>query len=137
MQYADANFIHGFMTNEQRRKIEQQSPAHIIVTGNDGQNINVSVEYINHDAEITVKDYDDVRNLPPFIPELDGRMIMVRVESSGKVESLQVVTSGKYAGSREQRRGGRVLQAMGFASQRTMPPSAALSNARTFNARKK
>jgi HrpA-like RNA helicase len=137
MQYADANFIHGFMTNEQRRKIEQQSPAHIIVTGNDGRNINVSVEYINHDAEIYVIDFDDVRNLPPFIPELDGRMIMVRVESSGKVESLQVVTSGKYAGSREQRRGGRVLQAMGFASQRTMPPSAALSNARTFNARKK
>lgn len=137
IQHADSNFIHGFMTNEQRRNIEDVSPSHIVVTGNDGTNINVTVEYVNHVAEITVKDYDDVRHLPPYIPELDGRVIMVRVESTGKVESLQVVTSGKYAGSREQRRGGRILAAMGFVSQRIMPAPGANPGVRQFSTRKK
>ena len=116
MCHADANFIRGFMTNEQRRQIEESSPSQIVVQGNDGNNVNVRVEYQNHEAEIIVKDYDDVRNLPPFIPELDGRIIMVRVESTGRVESLQEMTSGKYAGSREQRRGGKVLSVLGVGS---------------------
>ena len=141
MQHADANFIRGFMTNEQRRQIEESSPSHIIVIGNDGKSINVTVEYKDHDAEIIVKDYDDVRNLPPFIPELDGRMVMVKVESSGKVESLQVVTSGKYAGSREQRRGSRVLSAMGYAPQQHMQQSTRFNgnanSTRQFNTRNK
>lgn len=138
MEHADANFIRGFMTNEHRRQIEEVSPSHIIVQGNDGKVINAAVDYQNHEAEITVKDYNDVRNLPPFIPELDGRIIMVRVESSGKVESLQVVTSGKYAGSREQRRGSRVLSVAGFAPQQYMQEFPGISNgARQFNTRKK
>lgn len=138
MQHADANFIREFMTNEQRRQIEEISPSHIIVSGNNGKVVNVAVNYQNHEAEITVKDYDDVRNLPPYIPELDGRIIMVRVESSGKVESLQVVTSGKYTGSREQRRGGRVLSAAGFMPQQYIQESPGMSSSvRQFNTRKK
>jgi hypothetical protein len=138
MKHADANFIHGFMTNEQRRQIEEISPSHIIVTGDDGKKINVAVQYKDHNAEITVKDYDDVRHLPPFIPELDGRFIMVRVESSGRIESLQAVTSGKYVGSREQRRGGRVLSAAGFAAQQQpLQPSVAAGGVRQFSARKR
>lgn len=137
MEHADANFISSFMTNEQRRQIEDISPSHIIVTGDDGKKINITVQYKDHNAEITVKDYDDVRNLPPFIPELDGRFIMVRVESSGRVESLQTVTSGKYVGSREQRRGSRVLSAAGFVSQQQLSQSSVINGARQFNTRKR
>lgn len=137
MLHADAGFISSFMTNEQRQQIEEISPSHIIVTGDDGKKINIAVQYKDHNAEITAKDYDDVRNLPPFIPELDGRFIMVRVESSGRVESLQTVTSGKYIGSREQRRGSRVLSAAGFVSQQQLSQSPVINGARQFNTRKR
>ena len=137
MQHADANFIRSFMTNEQRRQIEQSSPNRISVHGNDGREINMTVEYRNHEAEITVKDYDDVRNLPPFIPELDGRVIMVKVESSGKIESLQIVTSGKYAGSREQRRGSKVLAVLGYTGNDRRQQSVTQAAARRFSMRKK
>lgn len=139
MQHADANFIRGFMTNEQRRQIELMSPTHIKVEGSDGQMIDVAVRYKDHNAEITVKDYDDVRSLPTYIPELDGRFVTVRIESSGKVESLQIATSGKYAGSREQRRGNKVMQLAGYLpNPSTGPVSTAFSpQAQRFAARQR
>lgn len=105
IQYVDANYIRGFMSNEQRRSIRANSPDKLTLDGIDGRQFTVAINYRDHIAEVTVADYDEVRNLPAFISELDGRVVTVRVAGSAKVESYQSVTSGKYAGSRDDRRG--------------------------------
>ncbi len=103
MQYVDGNYIRGFMTNEHRRQILESAPDLLRIKGIDGGNVDLSLSYYDQEVTIHVSDHAALRNIPEFIPQLDGRVVHVRIGDSAKTESFYDLKA-KYSANRKDRR---------------------------------
>lgn len=105
LAYIDSNFVRGFLTNEQRRAIYEASPDKIRYISMNEERQFVKVSYKDHAAILHCHDHSELRALPEYITELDGRRIFVQF---GDSESLHDFYESKavYSRTRRTRRGG-------------------------------
>lgn len=106
LQYVDSNQLRAFVSNQERKKIIAQSPDRVTVAMNNGEVATLSVTYLKQTATVTVANFIHVRNLPPIIPQLDGRKVSIFVENAQQTYDYHEARE-KYQLSRSARRSKR------------------------------
>lgn len=99
----DYHHLRSFISNKERQKIIESSPRRIAVSGKDGTKMQIGVTYKDHAAIINVPNFTTLRELPSFIPELDGRRVLIRIGSDEKTLDYYQAKE-KYQLSRSARR---------------------------------
>ncbi len=103
LRHVDINQLRSFLSNKERSRITATSPEKILVQSDNGVGIKLSVEYKDKAAMLHLPDFATLRDLPSYIPELDGRRVFVRIGSETRVHDFYEAKE-KYRLNRSDRR---------------------------------
>lgn len=108
--YMDGNFVRGFVSNEQRRAIYEASPDKVWYVNAEGERVAIAASYRDHDVTIYCSNHTELRALPEYFSEFDGRRVFVQIGSDEPRDFFE--SRAIYARTRKTRRGSSVGQRM-------------------------